>query len=86
MKIVPFAPFVDFVSLPLCPVQAFVINKKGLSKKDSPREEGEDAIVLFVAAQFAHQHDYEDNWQSNQGEHEENSEAHHGICLLSCFI
>lgn len=38
----------------------------------------EDATLLFIIAQFAHQHYNEDNWQNQQREHEEKSEAHHG--------
>jgi len=42
--------------------------------------------LLFIAAEFAYQHRYENYWQSKQNEHEEKSEAHHGNCLLSCLI
>jgi len=59
--------------------------KKGCPFWNSPTG-GEGAIVLFaIAAEFAYQHYYKDNWQSYQNKHEEKSEAHHDICLLSCL-
>ena len=66
----------------------FVPNKKGavLFVWNSPTV-GEGAIVLFaIAAEFAYQHYYKDNWKSDQSKHEEKSKAHHDICILSCFI
>ena len=65
-------------------IELSIESKMGLSFYNSPTGE-EGANVLFVAAEFANQHHYEDNRQSDQREHEEKSEAHHGVCLLSCL-
>lgn len=59
--------------------------KKGLPQEDSPAL-GKDAILLFAVAEFIHQNHCEDYWQKKQREHEEKSKAHHGNCLLSCFV
>jgi hypothetical protein len=83
-KIGTFSPFVYFVSFRRAQHTPFVFKQNGLSFLEQPVG-GECAIVLFVAAEFTHQHYDKDNWQSDQSKHEEKSEAHHGICLLSFF-
>lgn len=81
------APFFSFVTLRLSSVQAFLFKQERAVFLGQPQQEdGADAIVLFVAAEFVHQQYHKDNWQSDQSQHEEKSKAHHSICLLSCFI
>ena len=43
--------------------------------------------MLLIAAEFGYQYHYDDNWQSDQREHEENSKAHHGeVSPFVCYV